>query len=417
MKVSVIVPVFNAESYLRECLDSAIHQDIASDDFEVVAIDDGSTDGSGEILDEYAGRHHNVRVVHQENSGWPGRPRNVGIDLAAGDYVFFLDADDRLAPEALRRMCAFADEHDVDVLVPRVVYDGGRPVAAGVWRRTRIEGDLRQLIVTLGPWKLFKRRFLNRQGLRFPEGKVQIEDGIFVTQAYVTARRVSVLADYDYYFKRRQPDRGNISSLPVDPTDYTSSIATMLDAIRRHCPDPALESALVAVLYRRKVLKWFARERFARYSSRRRAAWVAAVSALTRDRIPAGVDEQLPWADRICSVLVRAAETEALRALAEARASGRPLVTTIMPTGLDVGVPGLTHGPLTVTGGLRLVTDSTPRPTGSTPATARATFWSSRRGREVIRFARRRLWPVARRSTVGRRAWVWVRNLLRPGRA
>src|SRR3954451_21788786 len=89
------------------------------DAFEVIAVDGGSTDGSGALLDDYAAAHTHVRVIPMQNSGWPGRPRNAGTDAARGDYLFYLDADDMLAPEALRRMLAFADEHGSDIVVVR----------------------------------------------------------------------------------------------------------------------------------------------------------------------------------------------------------------------------------------------------------------------------------------------------------
>ena len=109
-RVSVILPVYNTRAYLRECLDSVLAQDVDPGSFEIVAVDDGSTDGSGEILDEYALRHAFVRVMHQENSGWPGQPRNRGLEASRGEYVFFLDSDDVLGPEAVRRLCDVADE-------------------------------------------------------------------------------------------------------------------------------------------------------------------------------------------------------------------------------------------------------------------------------------------------------------------
>src|SRR5690606_3185045 len=102
--------------YLVECLASVEAQTIDPGRIEVIAVDDGSTDGTGEYLEEFAGRAPmTVTVVRQENSGGPSGPRNVGLARAAGRYVFFLDADDRLGPEALARMVALADRADPDV--------------------------------------------------------------------------------------------------------------------------------------------------------------------------------------------------------------------------------------------------------------------------------------------------------------
>jgi len=194
--VSVVIPVYNTRRYLAECLDSVLAQDLTPHELEVIAVDDGSTDGSAQVLDRYAERHPNLRVIHQENSGWPGRPRNVGRAASQGQYVFFVDSDDCLAPQALRSMYDFAVQHDSDIVVPKIVpLDGSRRPNQVVWRRTRVDADLTRVIQTLGPWKLFRRAFLDEQDIWFPEGKVRLEDGIFVTQAYLVARRVSVLAD------------------------------------------------------------------------------------------------------------------------------------------------------------------------------------------------------------------------------
>ena len=108
--VSVIVPVFNVEPYLRECLDSVLRQSLGFQRIELIAVDDGSTDGSGRILDEYASMR-GITVIHESRSGGAGRPRNVGLDIATGTYVFFLDADDYLGTEALERLVEVAERN------------------------------------------------------------------------------------------------------------------------------------------------------------------------------------------------------------------------------------------------------------------------------------------------------------------
>ena len=95
MKLSVIVPVYNVAPYLRECLDSLLAQTCA--DWEAVCVDDGSTDGSGAILDEYAANDPRFRVIHQKNAG-VSAARNAAIDVAKGEWIAFLDADDAVSP-------------------------------------------------------------------------------------------------------------------------------------------------------------------------------------------------------------------------------------------------------------------------------------------------------------------------------
>lgn len=403
--VSVVIPVYNTRPYLAECLDSVLAQDLGPGRLEVIAVDDGSTDGSAELLDRYAERHADLRVIHQENSGWPGRPRNVGRAASRGRYVFFVDSDDCLAPHALRAIHDFAVQHDSDIVVPTIVpLDGSRRPNQVVWRRTRVDAELTRVIQTLGPWKLFRRAMLDEQDIWFPEGKLRLEDGIFVTQAYLAARRVSVLADDDYYRKRNQPDRGNISSTPVDPEEYLSSVARMMEIVRRSGADPEVADALVATLYRRKALKWFAADRFPDYDRARRTAWVQAVRSLQDAHVPPRLDDRLSLAHRTRSVLVREGEVAALAGIATAQRAGRPLAAALAGGWVQLGVPGLAARPaLVVAPGFRLV----PTDGGSPPAV---------RGRprpRVVAAAARALRPLAYRSAWGRATWARVRSWFR----
>ncbi len=112
LRVSVVIPVYNAEAYLRECLDSVFNQDF--DGYEVICVDDGSKDNSGRILDEYRQIHANMTVIHQANAGI-SCARNSGISLVKGNYVYFLDNDDYMLPNALRQMYDFAEKLKLDV--------------------------------------------------------------------------------------------------------------------------------------------------------------------------------------------------------------------------------------------------------------------------------------------------------------
>src|SRR5688572_27634185 len=119
--VSVVVPVWNVVPWLDQCLASVEQQTLGTRDLELIAVDDGSTDGSGDMLDAFARDRPWVTVVHQANSGGPGAPRNVGMDLARGRYLFFLDADDYLGDEALERLVAMAERNQSDIVLGRVV--------------------------------------------------------------------------------------------------------------------------------------------------------------------------------------------------------------------------------------------------------------------------------------------------------
>lgn len=114
VKVTVVIPVYNVEQYLGECMDSVINQTLR--DIEVICIDDVSPDRCGEILDEYAAKDTRVRVFHLEKNGRQGHGRNLGLKNANGKYVYFLDSDDKIRPGALERLWEIAEEESLDCI-------------------------------------------------------------------------------------------------------------------------------------------------------------------------------------------------------------------------------------------------------------------------------------------------------------
>ncbi|MDN3240422.1 glycosyltransferase family 2 protein [Glycomyces tritici] len=213
--VSVVIPVHNAMPYLRKGIDSILRQSIGTARMEVLAVDDGSTDGSGEVLDEAAERHPALfRVLHQEPSGTPSAPRNRALDLARGKYVFLLDADDYLGDEALERMVAMAEENDSDVVLGKLVGVNGRLVAMSMFQRDQPKADLYRSRVywSLGPLKLYRRDLIERHRLRFPTDIRFGEDRPFVARALYYARAISVVAEYDCVYTVNRDDGGNLTS-------------------------------------------------------------------------------------------------------------------------------------------------------------------------------------------------------------
>jgi glycosyltransferase involved in cell wall biosynthesis len=339
-RVTVVLPVHNTAPYLRECLDSLDAQDLPPEEIEIVAVDDGSTDGCGEILDAYAAGRENVTVVHQPNSGWPGQPRNRGIDLAQGTYVFFLDSDDALGPEALRRSCDFADDHESDIVAPRMLRLTPPRGSGGLWSTTLVDAPLETILKTLSPQKLFRRSFLDEHGLRFPEGKVRLEDGIFVTRAYLLARRVSIYADYDCYLKRRRDEGKNISHTAIPPGGYVGSLMTISDTIRELCRDRELADELVLGIYQRKGLHRLRAERFLTYKQERRRRWVNSIARLAETHVPRELQRRLPVKKRLLSEFARRRDVEGVAAVSAAMDSGRPIVAVRTLPGLVLVVGG-----------------------------------------------------------------------------
>lgn len=211
--VSVIIPVYNPGEYLRGCLDSVLGQTIGTDRLELIAVDDGSTDGSGEVLDRAAAAHPGVvRVVHQENSGGPATPCNVGLGLARGRYVYFLGSDDELGTEALERMVTAADAWGSDVLSAKIV-GIGRGWSQQIYAENRpsMEFPSKELAGAMSNTKLFRRSLIEEHGIRYPLDLRIGSDQPFTFDALLAARRISALGDYEYYRAHRRTDDSNLT--------------------------------------------------------------------------------------------------------------------------------------------------------------------------------------------------------------
>lgn len=351
-RVSVVIPVYNTVAYLPKCLDSVVGQDMPGTDFEVVAVDDGSTDGSGRLLDEYAQRYANVRVVHQANSGWAGQPRNRGVELSRGKYVFFMDSDDWLAPEALRRMCDFADEHATDIVAPRLVRSDGPNSRPDIWRATAVDADLRLVLKSLMTQKLFRRSFLEAHELRFPEDRVRLEDGIFMSRAYLLAGRVSILADYGYYYKRVRKD--SLTHHGMDAEGYLRSVRTIADTVRELAPDPRLADDVVLGLYERKALARLCSRRFVAQGHQRRQEWVDAVAAFAEDHVSQALQRRLPPKLRLVSEFARRRDADAVAAVSLARLSNTPVAVVRSRRRLMLEVNGEADPARDITGLVRI---------------------------------------------------------------
>lgn len=228
--VSVVIPVYNPGEYLDACVASLLSQSLPADQFEAIFVNDGSTDGTHERLDDIAARHPNLSVLHEENSGWAGRPRNVGVRHARGEYVQFLDQDDYLNDEALERMYAMGSRNAADVVLGKIGGTMQGPSSVFARNRERCSVDDAPLIDTLTPHKMFRRQFLVDEGIWYPEGRVRLEDQMYMVKAYLRAENVSIVGDYVcYYWMRRSDGRNTSSSKRVTPDYYFSFVRQLLD--------------------------------------------------------------------------------------------------------------------------------------------------------------------------------------------
>lgn len=315
-RVSVIIPVYNAVRYVDECVQSIVDQTIGFDRVEIVAVDDGSTDGSAERLDAWAARHPNIVVVHQPNSGAPGGPRNRGIGLATGEFLFFADPDDYLGAEALERLTAAADRDGSDVVLGRTKGIGRKP-AVRPFAHNVAGGDVwsTQAVWALTAHKLFRRSLVDEHGLRFAEGLRLAEEQVFVVPAYFLAASISVVADYDCYYLVRREDFTHLTLETPDPGPFYANVRDVLDVVVEHTTPGDKRNALLERWATQEIIRYF-RGGFAAMPEDTQAAFVEHAGAVLRDYVPEEVVRPLPPLDRLRLHLLRHGMTQELAALA-----------------------------------------------------------------------------------------------------
>ncbi|MFF5211595.1 glycosyltransferase family 2 protein [Streptosporangium sp. NPDC000396] len=296
--VSVIVPVHNCRPYLDRCLTSLLVQRVSR---EIVVVDDGSTDGSAELLDLYASHHRGViRVVRQEHSGGAGRPRNVGLSHARGRYVFFCDADDYLGPEALERMLAMADRNNSDVVLGKIV-GHDRRAPASMFHENADRAPLGDSAVynSLSCFKLFRREMLERHTIRFDETLLVGEDVIFTTHAYCHADVISVVADYDCYHLVARSDGTSIMQQPGsrDPVSWLRMIKRPIELMVCHVRPGSLRDHLLRRHFRMDAFSNLGRP-FLEAGEAQRKEIAAEVADMCERWLTEGVRDRLPAIDR-----------------------------------------------------------------------------------------------------------------------
>ena len=201
--VSVIIPVYKVEKYLRRCLDSLIAQTFA--DWQAICIDDGSPDRSPAILDEYAARDARIKVIHRANGG-VSSARNLGIENASGNYIHFLDADDWIDPEYYQAMVTVATDSDADMVVSGFVSDNKytKPIVYRDVKLKRKIADKLRLTYALTDsyvWRyLFKADFVRTKKLLFDTNLIAQEDTLFVLNAIADANAIVTVPWVNYHY-------------------------------------------------------------------------------------------------------------------------------------------------------------------------------------------------------------------------
>lgn len=211
---SVILPIYNVATYLERCIQSVLSQDFS--DYEMILVDDGSTDSSGQICDEYASKYDHIRVIHKENGGLSSA-RNAGMDIACGKYIWWIDSDDWADKQSLSVLYNAVKEEEPDIVkfnhirvsdTETVVLSSAVP--GNYMHRGEIDILLKQAFketskFVLSAWShVYKREFLQREHLRFvSEREIGSEDYLFNLQALLVASQIIVLKNALYYYELR----------------------------------------------------------------------------------------------------------------------------------------------------------------------------------------------------------------------
>lgn len=235
-KISVIVPIYNVEIYLRKCIDSIINQTF--EDLEIILVNDGSPDGCGAICDEYAGKDSRVRVIHKEHRG-VSDARNAGIDIATGEYITFVDGDDYIAVDMCEKLYSALTENKAEISVCNAVSvdENYQPIdslnSSSSVRDELLNGRdiLFKKLTADFNWywvvvwgKLYKSNLFD--ALRFPVGKIH-EDDFMAHRMFFDRERVASVSERLYYYLRRS------DSITGNKTIYNTlyALETFLDRI------------------------------------------------------------------------------------------------------------------------------------------------------------------------------------------
>lgn len=213
-KISIIIPVYNVEKYLKKCLESVINQTMT--EIEIICVNDGSTDSSPHILKEFAQKDHRIKIINKENGGIASA-RNRGLEYATGEYIGFVDSDDWIEPHMYEILYNNAKKHDKDMVMclahlfdeknQELLYNNpyftlecfNESFDDVVFNHQDTTNFLFKINVT--PWnKIYKTSFLKKNKITFPEG-LDFEDNTFFYESYLKANKVSLVRKHLYFYR------------------------------------------------------------------------------------------------------------------------------------------------------------------------------------------------------------------------
>lgn len=221
-KVSIIVPTYNVEQYLEQCMDSIINQTL--EDIEIICVDDGSTDNSGKILDEYAAKDSRIKVIHKENGGY-GKAMNVGLDSATGEYIGIVEPDDYIKLNMYEDLYKIAHEKNLDLIKAdfhrftsekedmELGYNALDQTGEFYWQIINPKINQRPFEFTMNTWSgIYKRDFIKKNNIRHNETPgASFQDNGFWFQTFIFAEKI-FFVNKPYYMKRRDNPNSSVKN-------------------------------------------------------------------------------------------------------------------------------------------------------------------------------------------------------------
>lgn len=267
--VSIIIPVYNTAQYLTDCINSVLLQDV--DDFEIILIDDGSTDISGVMCDQYAKQYKTVRTIHQKNSGLSAA-RNTGIEIARGEYITFVDSDDMLAGGFINRALELAKMYEADL----VAFSNVRCEADEKWsieysKTKKIQvyvyddrvQKMKKFLIgaeigTMACAKLYRKELFEK--IRYPSGK--LHEDVFTTYKVVDEASRIVTTSQIGYIYRKSPNSITTKAFSERRLDSVEAKKTQLSFIRENYPSLQKEAETGVIYACNQCMMLMARSRY-----------------------------------------------------------------------------------------------------------------------------------------------------------
>ena len=251
--ISIIVPTYNVEKYIRTCIESILAQTYRN--VEVIIVNDGSTDQSLAVISDLICSHHNVKVINQKNQGL-SVARNTGIDVATGKYITFVDADDKIMPGFVSSLYQIADKTGADIVrgsfrdfngnIPKAwVPDFNVPTNCG----TIVLDQFLSSNISFVVWSsIYRLDFINSNHIRFTPG-ILLEDGDFTTRAYMLAKLVATSPEPNYAYRINRPGSilttKNAQKMSLSEEKVISQFISML----KHEESDVLRSLILKSIY------------------------------------------------------------------------------------------------------------------------------------------------------------------------